>query len=36
VQLLRREDPVMRERIVFTLGLFCGHMKSARLVESFA
>jgi coenzyme F420-reducing hydrogenase beta subunit len=36
VQLLRREDPLMRERIVFTLGLFCGHMKSARLVESFA
>jgi coenzyme F420-reducing hydrogenase beta subunit len=36
VQLLRREDPVMRERIVYTLGLFCGHMKSARLLESFA
>lgn len=36
VQLLRREDPVLRERIAFTLGLFCGHMKSARFVESFA
>ncbi len=36
VQLLRRDDPVMRERIRFTLGLFCGHMKSARLLESFA
>ena len=36
VQLLRREDPVMRERIVATLGLFCGHMKSTRLIESFA
>ena len=36
VQLLRREDALMRERIVFTLGLFCGHMKSARLVDSFA
>ncbi|PSR56983.1 coenzyme F420 hydrogenase [Adhaeribacter arboris] len=36
VQLLRREDPVIRERIRFTLGLFCGHMKSARFVESFA
>lgn len=36
VQLLRREDPVYRERIRYTLGLFCGHMKSARLVESFA
>ena len=36
VQLLRRNDPVLRERIAFTLGLFCGHGKSARLVESFA
>lgn len=36
VQLLRRHDPVLRERIAFTLGLFCGHGKSARLVESFA
>jgi coenzyme F420-reducing hydrogenase beta subunit len=36
VQLLRREDPIFRERIAFTLGLFCGHMKSARFVESFA
>lgn len=36
VQLLRREDPVLRERICYTLGLFCGHMKSARFVESLA
>lgn len=36
VQLLRRENPIFRERILFTLGLFCGHMKSARFVESFA
>lgn len=36
VQLLRRENPVYHERIRFTLGLFCGHMKSARFVESFA
>ncbi|GGB79404.1 Coenzyme F420 hydrogenase/dehydrogenase, beta subunit C-terminal domain [Dyadobacter sediminis] len=36
VHLLRREDPLFRERIPFTLGLFCGHMKSARFVESFA
>ncbi|KAA9332802.1 Coenzyme F420 hydrogenase/dehydrogenase, beta subunit C-terminal domain [Adhaeribacter soli] len=35
VHLLRLEDPVLRERIKFTLGLFCGHMKSARFVESF-
>jgi coenzyme F420-reducing hydrogenase beta subunit len=36
VQLLRRDDPVLRERIPYTLGLFCGHMKSARFVESIA
>lgn len=36
VQLLRRQEPVLRERIAFTLGLFCGHMKSARFIESFA
>jgi len=36
VHLARGEEPVLHERIAFTLGLFCGHMKSARLVESFA
>ncbi|MBF6612110.1 MAG: Coenzyme F420 hydrogenase/dehydrogenase, beta subunit C-terminal domain [Chloroflexi bacterium] len=36
VHLLRQEDPVIHERVAFTLGLFCGHMKSARLIESFA
>jgi coenzyme F420-reducing hydrogenase beta subunit len=36
VQLLRQEDPIFRERIRFTLGLFCGHMKSAHFAESFA
>jgi coenzyme F420-reducing hydrogenase beta subunit len=36
VQLARAYDPVLAERITHTLGLFCGHMKSARLVESFA
>lgn len=36
VHLLRRIDPVLHERIVHTLGLFCGHMKSARMVDSFA
>jgi coenzyme F420-reducing hydrogenase beta subunit len=36
VQLLRHEDPVLCARIAFTLGLFCGHMKSARFVESVA
>ena len=36
VNLLRREDPIVAERITHTLGLFCGHMKSARFVDSFA
>lgn len=36
VRLLCARDPVLAERIVFTLGLFCGHMKSARMAESFA
>lgn len=36
ISLLREEDPLFRERIKYTLGLFCGHMKSARFVESFA
>jgi coenzyme F420-reducing hydrogenase beta subunit len=36
IHLLRRIDPVIRERVTHTLGLFCGHMKSAAMVESFA
>jgi coenzyme F420-reducing hydrogenase beta subunit len=36
IHLLRQQDPLYHERIRFTLGLFCGHMKSATFVESFA
>jgi coenzyme F420-reducing hydrogenase beta subunit len=36
VHLLRAAEPLLAERIAFTLGLFCGHMKSARMIESFA
>lgn len=36
VHLARAQDPVLAERITVTLGLFCGHMKSARFVTSFA
>jgi coenzyme F420-reducing hydrogenase beta subunit len=36
IHLLRRMDPVIRERVTHTLGLFCGHMKSAAMIESFA
>lgn len=36
VQLARDQDPILRDRIAYTLGLVCGHMKSARMAESFA
>ena len=36
MHLLRAEDPVIAERVTHLLGLFCGHMKSARFVDSFA
>jgi coenzyme F420-reducing hydrogenase beta subunit len=36
IHLLRGVDPLIRERVTHTLGLFCGHMKSAAMVESFA
>jgi coenzyme F420-reducing hydrogenase beta subunit len=36
VNLIRQNDSVVGPRIAYTLGLFCGHMKSARFVESFA
>ena len=36
IHLIRRADPLIAERITHTLGLFCGHMKSAAFVESFA
>jgi coenzyme F420-reducing hydrogenase beta subunit len=35
LNLLRAAEPVLAERIVMTLGLFCGHSKSARMAESF-
>lgn len=36
IHLLRQIDPLIRDRVTHTLGLFCGHMKSAAMVESFA
>lgn len=36
VHLLAAGDALVRDRVVHTLGLFCGHMKSARMGESFA
>jgi coenzyme F420-reducing hydrogenase beta subunit len=36
IHLLRRADPLIHDRVTHTLGLFCGHMKSRHMVESFA
>lgn len=36
IQLLRANEPIIAERVTHTLGLFCGHMKSAAMIESFA
>ena len=36
VNLLKRADPVFRERIISTVGIFCGHLKSARFSEYLA
>ena len=36
VHLAARADPVIAGRVTHLLGLFCGHQKSARLVQSFA
>ena len=36
LNLLRAEDAVIGARVTHLLGLFCGHMKSARFVDSFA
>lgn len=34
--LLRRNDPEMADRIAVTVGIFCGHLKSARFAEYLA
>jgi coenzyme F420-reducing hydrogenase beta subunit len=36
VHLMRAADAIVRDRVTHTLGLFCGHQKSAAMVESFA
>ncbi|WP_162244053.1 Coenzyme F420 hydrogenase/dehydrogenase, beta subunit C-terminal domain [Pseudorhodoferax sp. Leaf265] len=36
VRRLMRDDAVLKERIVYALSLFCGHMKSGRFAESLA
>jgi len=36
VRLLQRQNELIRERIRFTLGLFCGHLKSRLFAEMLA
>ena len=36
VRLLMRSDPILKERVVLCVALFCGHLKSAAMVDSFA
>lgn len=36
VRLLMAQDPVLRERILFCVGLVCGHLKSMRFAEAQA
>jgi coenzyme F420-reducing hydrogenase beta subunit len=36
VRLLTRQDPVLAERIRYTVALFCGHLKSTRFADLFA
>lgn len=36
VHLARAQDPLLHDRIAFTLGLVCGHMKSRHMADSFA
>jgi coenzyme F420-reducing hydrogenase beta subunit len=36
IRLLMQNDEVIRARIKICIGLFCGHLKSAALIDSFA
>lgn len=36
IRLLARYDPIVNERIKFTIGLICGHQKSAKYAENLA
>src|SRR3546814_13264849 len=36
IHLLRAKDAVLRDRIAFTLGLYYGHIQSARMAGSLA
>jgi coenzyme F420-reducing hydrogenase beta subunit len=36
LRLLQELEPVLRERVIFTVGLICGHQKSAKYTEAIA
>ena len=36
IRLLARQEPVFRERVKFSIGLFCGHLKSTGFAELLA
>lgn len=36
IRRLQRQDPVIRDRIKFCIGLVCGHLKSAAFADCFA
>ena len=36
IRLLAKQDPVIKERIQFCLGLVCGHLKTSRFADMFA
>ncbi len=36
VRLLSKEDRIIGERVLFCIGLICGHLKSARFAELFS
>lgn len=36
VRMLQRQDPVFAERVVYTVGIVCGHLKSSRYAEMMA
>ena len=35
VRLLAQEDPIIRESVLFYIGLICGHLKSIRFTDRF-
>lgn len=36
IRLLANEDPIIKDRILYTVGLICGHQKTTKFVECLA